>query len=141
MTVEIRHLRPGDEAVLTRIAEEVFDHPIDAETLARYLASPGHLLVVAIDDGLVVGQVAAIVHRHPDGRPTELYVDEVAVTPSHQRRGIARRMLDAALALGRDQGCREMWVGTEPDNVAARALYKSLEADDETFVMYVRKPA
>jgi ribosomal protein S18 acetylase RimI-like enzyme len=141
MTVEIRHLRPGDEAVLTRVAEEVFDHPIDPATLARYLASPGHLLVVAVEDGLVVGQVAAIVHHHPDGRPTELYVDEVAVTPARQRQGIARRMLDAMLALGREQGCREMWVGTEPDNVAARALYKSLEADDETFVMYVRKSA
>lgn len=141
MTVEIRHLRSGDETVLARVAEEVFDHPIDPATLARYLATPGHLLVVAVDGGLVVGQVAAIVHRHPDGRPTELYVDEVAVTPARQRQGIARRMLEAMLTLGREQGCREMWVGTEPDNAAARALYKSLKADDETFVMYVRKPA
>lgn len=141
MTVEIRHLKAGDEAILARIAEEVFDNPIDPATLARYLASPGHLLVVAVDDGLVVGQVAAVVHRHPDGRPTELYVDEVAVTPARQRQGIARRMLETMLALGRDQGCREMWVGTEPDNIAARALYKSLKADDETFVMYVRKLA
>lgn len=141
MTVEIRHLRPGDEAVLARVAEEVFDHPFDPATLARYLASPGHLLVVAIEDSLVVGQVAAIVHRHPDGRPTELYVDEVAVPPARQRQGIARRMLETMLALGREQGCLEMWVGTEPDNVAARALYKSLKADGETFVMYVRKPA
>ena len=80
-------------------------------------------------------------HRHPDGRPTELYVDEVAVTPARQRERIARRMLEAMLALGREQGCQEMWVGTEPDNVAARALYKSLAADGETFVMYVRRPA
>lgn len=141
MTVEIKHLRPGDEPILARIAEEVFDHPFDPETLGRYLESPGHLLVVAIDNGLVVGQVAAIVHRHPDGRPTELYVDEVAVTPARQRERIARRMLEAMLALGREQGCQEMWVGTEPDNVAARALYKSLAADGETFVMYVRRPA
>lgn len=93
--------------------------------------------MVAIADGQVVGQVAAVVHRHPDGRPTELYIDEVAVAPAQQRQGIARRMLDAMLALGKDLGCQEAWVGTEPDNVPARYLYESRSAPVEPFAMYV----
>jgi aminoglycoside 6'-N-acetyltransferase I len=137
MTVVIRRVLPGDEALLERIADDVFDHPVDVAVLSRFLAAPGHHLVVALADGEVVGQAAAMLHRHPDGRPVELYVDELGVAPSHRRQGIARRLLDELLALGRELGCREAWVGTEPHNVAATTLYGSLGADPEPFVMYV----
>ena len=137
MTVEICYVGPGDEDLFDRVALDVFDHPVERRQLTHYLASPGHHLMVAIADGQVVGQVAAVVHRHPDGRPTELYIDEVAVTPALQRQGIARRMLDAMLALGKDLGCQEAWVGTEPDNVPARYLYEARSAPVEPFAMYV----
>ena len=137
MTVEIRYVGPGDEDLFDRVAPDVFDHPVERRQLTYYLASPGHHLMVAIAGGEVVGQVAAVVHRHPDGRPTELYIDEVAVAPALQRQGIARRLLDAMLALGKDLGCQEAWVGTEPDHVPARYLYESRSAPAEPFAMYV----
>jgi aminoglycoside 6'-N-acetyltransferase I len=137
MTVVIRRVRPGDEPLFERIADDVFDHPVSEAVLSRFLAAPGHHLVVALADGEVVGQAAAMLHRHPDGRPVELYVDELGVAPSHRRQGIARRLLDELLAVGRELGCREAWVGTEADNVAATTLYASLGAEPEPFVMYV----
>ena len=135
MTVEIRRLAPGDEAILDRVAEEVFDEPIDPERRAAYLTAPGHYMFVAISDGEVVGQAAGVVYRHPD-KPSELFIDEVGVAPAFQRQGIARRLLEAMLALGKELGCAEAWVGTETDNIAARALYESLGAKAETFVLY-----
>jgi aminoglycoside 6'-N-acetyltransferase I len=137
MTVDIRHVRPADEHLFERIAAEVFDHAVDLANLARYLAMPGHLLVVAIADGQIVGQVAAVVHRHPDARPTELYIDEVAVTPALQRQGIATRMLEAMFALGLEHGCQEAWLGTERDNLPAQCLYERRSQPPEPFVMYV----
>ncbi len=137
MTVEIRYLGPGDEALFQRIAPDVFDNAVERTTLAHYLATPGHHLLVAVANGEIVGQVAAVVHRHPDLRPTELYIDEVAVTPALQRRGIANRLLEAAFALGRELGCVEAWVGTEPDNLPAKALYRRRSLPVEPFVMYV----
>jgi aminoglycoside 6'-N-acetyltransferase I len=95
-------------------------------------------MVVAVCGGEVVGQIAAIVHRHPD-KLTELYIDEVGVAPALHRQGIARRMLDTMLAIGRSLGCEEAWVGTEPDNVPARTLYESRGATAEPFMMYVYK--
>jgi ribosomal protein S18 acetylase RimI-like enzyme len=62
---------------------------------------------------------------------------EVGVTPALWRRGIARQMLDAMLALSKALGCEEAWVGTEPDNDPARALYESRGVTAEPFVMYV----
>jgi aminoglycoside 6'-N-acetyltransferase I len=107
--------------------------------LSAYLAAPNHLMVVALDAGLIVGQTAAVVHRHPD-KPTELYIDEVGVSPAWQRQGIARKMLDAMFEIGRRLGCEEAWVGTEPDNDPARRLYESRAETGEPaqdFVMYV----
>jgi ribosomal protein S18 acetylase RimI-like enzyme len=139
MTIEIRRLGLADVASFERVAEDVFDHAIDRAGLAAYLASPGHHFIAAFADGVMVGQLAAILHRHPDRRPTELYIDELGVAPSLQRQGIATRLLETAFALGRELGCAEAWVGTEPDNLPARMLYQSKSLPAEPFVMYVIK--
>ncbi|PSJ58671.1 GNAT family N-acetyltransferase [Kumtagia ephedrae] len=139
MPVEIRQVHPGDEALFERIAADVFDAPVRPGRLSAYLAGPGHIMIVALDDGVIVGQAAGVVHRHPD-KPTELYVDEVGVAPARQRQGIARRMLDELFAIGRSLGCEEAWVGTEPDNVPARRFYETRPETAEPaqdFVMYV----
>lgn len=136
MTVELKQLTADDAAVLGRVAVDVFDEPVDPKRLAAYLAEPNHFMIVAIADGEVVGQCAAVVHRHPD-KPTELYIDEVGVTPAFQRQGVARQMLDQMFALGKTLGCEEAWVGTEHDNVPARGLYASRGAMAEPFVMYL----
>lgn len=139
MNVIIRRLYPGDDALVMRIAEDVFDEPVRPDRLAAYLASPGHFMIVAFADGIVVGQCAAVIHRHPD-KVTELYIDEVGVSPAFQRQGIARKMLDAMFEIGREHGCEEAWAGTEPDNGSARALYETrgeAHGEAESFVMYV----
>jgi len=136
MEIAIRRIGRGDSGRFDRVADEVFDEAVDHRRLLAYLAEPGHLMVVALRGGEVIGQVAAVVHRHPD-KPTELYIDEVGVAPAFQRRGIARRMLAAMFAWGRELGCEEAWVGTEPDNLPARALYESGDAEAEPLLMYV----
>lgn len=136
MTIEIRRLTARDASLLERVADEVFDQPVDRERLTAYLAEPRHLMLVALADGIVVAQLAAVIHRHPD-KPTELYIDEVGVAPQFQRQSIARRMLEAAFSIGRELGCEEAWVGTEPDNLPARGLYEQQGAEAEPFVMYV----
>jgi aminoglycoside 6'-N-acetyltransferase I len=135
MIVEIRRIGPGDAAVLERVAEDVFDEDIDPARLTAYLAEPGHLMVLAVAGGEVVGQARGMVHRHPD-RSTELYIDNLGVTPARRREGVATRLLDELGAWGREQGCEEAWVGTEVDNEPARALYAGRGSEAETFVMY-----
>ena len=134
MTADIVRLTPANTALLARVADEVFDDEIVPARVAAFLAESGHLMLLAVDDGLVVGQLAAIVHRHPD-QATELYLDNLGVAPSHQRQGIARRLMEAMLDLGRSLGCEEAWVGTEVDNEPARGLYARY-AEGGTFALY-----
>jgi ribosomal protein S18 acetylase RimI-like enzyme len=133
--VTIKRVAASDAGLFNRIAVDVFDEPIVPARLAAYLATPGHLMIVAIKDDEVVGQTAAVVHRHPD-KASELYIDEVGVTPALHRQGIARRMLAEMLVWGKELGCGESWVGTETDNVPARGLYEGFGAHAQLFVMY-----
>ena len=133
--IEIRELTPETAALLDNVAEDVFDAPIHTQRLAQYIAADGHLMLLALDGDVVVGQIAAILHFHPD-EPAEIYIDNLGVSPAWQRRGIARRLIAAMLEKGREHGCGEAWVGTEADNDAANALYGAW-GKGEPFLLYL----
>jgi aminoglycoside 6'-N-acetyltransferase I len=125
MAFTLRRMGPGDEAIFEAIAPGVFDERIDPGRMHAYLRAPGHLLVLALEGAAVVGQCAAVVHRHPD-KPDELYIDEVGTASSHLRRGIATAMMREMFAWGRELGCVDAWLGTELDNVEANGLYEKI---------------
>ena len=135
MPIELRLLGPDDAHVLDHVAEDVFDHPVDPRWTRAFLTDTRHHMVVALDDGCVVGMISAVDYVHPDKAP-QLWINEVGVAPSHQRHGIGRRLLDAMLEHGRALGCTEAWLGTEETNVAARRLYESTGAEPEPFLLY-----
>ena len=137
MTIEIHILQAGDASVLDQVADDVFDCPVDPVWSAEFLADPRHHLVVAIDDGIVVGMASGVHYVHPD-KPPQLFINEIGVASSHQGRGIGRRMLDALLERGRALGCSEAWVLTDESNSIARKLYAGAggEIDSEPAIMY-----
>jgi ribosomal protein S18 acetylase RimI-like enzyme len=135
MPVEIRLLGAEDGEVLQCVALGVFDGPVQPRWTRDFLADARHHLIVAREDGVVVGMVSAVHYVHPDKAP-QLWINEIGVAPSHQRRGIGRRLLDAMLAHGRALGCTEAWLGTEVANVAARRLYESAGGTAEVFTLY-----
>jgi aminoglycoside 6'-N-acetyltransferase I len=133
----VRLLSPADAALLASADPELFDRPLHARWSAEFLGDPRHHIVVALVEDRVVGSATAVHHVHPDQAPT-LYIVEVAVAHSQQRRGIARAMIDTLLAHGNTLGCATAWVGTESDNAAARALYTAAGGtlDADAFVTY-----
>ena len=133
----VRLLNPGDADVLANVAPGVFDHAVDPKWTSAFFADPRHHLAVALDGATVVGMASAVHYVHPDKAPM-LWVNEVGVAPTHRRKGLGKRLLEALLEHGQKLGCTEAWLGTEPSNVAARALYASAgwEEEDEPFVLY-----
>jgi aminoglycoside 6'-N-acetyltransferase I len=118
----LRKLSAGDCAILLNPADDLFDHAIRPQLVAEFLNDPRHHLVAAIEDGKVVGFVSAVHYVHPD-KPTELWINEVAVAPTHRERGIGRQMLEAMLAHARTLGCGCAWVLTDRTNAPAMRLY------------------
>jgi GNAT superfamily N-acetyltransferase len=135
VTIDIAVLRAHDTGVLERVAPDVFDGPIDARLAAEFLEDTRHHIAVAIDAGIVVGFASAVHYVHPD-KPAELWINEVGVAPSHQRRGLGTRLLGALVAVGREHSCREAWVLTDFDNEAAHRLYGAVGGRPSEHVMF-----
>ena len=137
--IEVRLLTGADSSVLRRVAAGVFDNPVDPAQTREFLADPRHHICVAIEDGEVVGFASAVHYVHPD-KPPELWINEVGVAPSHQRRSFAKAILQRLQALGRELGCTEAWVLTDDVNVPARALYASVGGAERGGVVMVTFP-
>ena len=128
MAIEFRKLGAGDDTVLDRVADGVFDNAVQPALAREFLDDARHHLVVALDDGIVVGFVSGVHYVHPD-KPTELWINEVAVAPTHLRRGLAQTLLRLLLDTARTLGCSQAWVLTDRDNTAAMRLYASVNGD------------
>lgn len=124
MPVEIVRIDANNAALLDNVGD-VFDEPIEPNRVAAYVRKPDHIMLVAVSEGVVVGQCLSVIHRHPD-KPTELYLDDLAVADSLKRRGVATKLIRQTIKIGKEHGCKEIWVLTEPDNVEANGLYKAL---------------
>jgi ribosomal protein S18 acetylase RimI-like enzyme len=135
MAIDVRVLTPGEDHVLQHVARDVFDHPVDRELSRAFLDDPRHHIAVALDADTVVGMASALDYIHPD-KQVELWINEVGVAPAYRRAGIATRLIHALFAVGRDLGCREVWVLTEHDNEAARGLYAKAGGQAASVVMY-----
>lgn len=134
--LEIRMPGSDERGLLDDVAPDVFDHPVDPSWAAEFLADARHHLAVALEGERVVGMASAVHYLHPDKAP-ELWINEIAVTPSLQGRGVGKALLSALLARGRALGCTEAWVLTDEVNAAARRLYASAGGVEEERPVYV----
>lgn len=125
--IEIRALGPDDIAVLDDVRHDTFDGAIIPTQARAFLASDLHHIVVALDGGQVIGMASAVTMLHPDKAPM-VFISEVGVNDDYLRRGIGKRLTRALIDLVQADGERDIWLATEDDNVAARALYNSLGA-------------
>jgi len=125
--IQLKILGAGDAQVLENVRPDTFDNPIIAEQARAFLASDLHEMVVALDGDQVIGMASSVTMLHPDKQPM-VFVNEVGVHDDYLRRGIGTRLTRALLDLVQADGERDIWLATENDNVAARALYNKLGA-------------
>lgn len=130
-----RILAPDDLALLIGAAPGLFDQPVDPVQARAFLADPRHRIAVVTEGDAILAFASGTVLLHPDKAPS-LLVNEVGTHDQYRRRGHARAALAALFAEARAMGCQGIWLGTEADNTAARALYRSLDGDEVPFIGY-----
>jgi GNAT superfamily N-acetyltransferase len=123
--MEIRVLEPGDADVLATMGSDVFDSAVDWRATDEFLSDARHHIVVAIDDGAVVGFASAVHYVHPDKPSPELWINEVGVASTHRGRGVGKAILEKLFGQARGLGCIEAWVLTDRANQGAMRLYAS----------------
>lgn len=122
MAIEIKHLKPGDEA-LVEDAGGLFDDLPRPDAVRKFLAEPTHHLLIAYADGQAVGFVSGVELTHPD-KGTEMFLYELAVDRDHHQQGIGTALVTALRELAQENGCYDMWVLTDDGNEPALKTYK-----------------
>lgn len=132
----IRPFRLGDYAAITRIWQATGLEETESETfdaLAKQLAWDSELVMVAEQDGEVVGVVVGTI----DG--THAYFYRLAVDPSHQGRGIGRKLVEAIENRFRQRGVNRVLIMVNQDNEKALPFYHSLGYQLQKYVTLSKK--
>jgi GNAT superfamily N-acetyltransferase len=137
--LEIRSANEGDVAAMTALlAANGFDHPTNALLVRERfhaLLEAGDEILVAVFGSVVIGMVTLhrtpFLHRKPDGRIVSLVVAE-----AHRGRGVGARLVAAAEATLRAQGCGRVEVTSGDRRDRAHAFYvrAGYRAESKRFV-------
>ena len=132
MTISISRAGPADLDALAALFDayrqfygQASDIALARQWLRERLRFGESTVLVARRDGAMVGFVQlypmfSSVRTAKTWIRNDLYVDAGA-----RRRGVARRLLDAAAAFAREDGAAGISLETTQDNAAARALYRA----------------
>lgn len=108
------------------------------ELLKEFLEA-GNILLLAKDGDKIAGAVIAHKLLHPAGE-SSLYVHELDTHPDYRRQGVATMLINKCKELAKEMNLTEVWLGTETDNDAANAFYKTLDPYEiEPSVIYAYK--
>jgi aminoglycoside 3-N-acetyltransferase I len=138
----IVRLRPGDEVLAHRLftlMDEVFEHDgagLSDGYVAELLARRDFWAVAAIVQEEVVGGLTA--HELPMTRDErrELFLYDLAVLPTFQRRGVASRLVRAVVAEAATAGIGVVFVPADDEDTHALAFYESLGGRPAPVTMY-----
>jgi aminoglycoside 3-N-acetyltransferase I len=129
--VRVRRLRPGEEAVVLA-ARSLFDHPPLRSAVRTYLGDRANVVFLAEENGRAVGFLRGTALRQVDTRRRQMFLYEIAVARSSRRQGIGRRLIEALVVYCKSHGLQEIFVFTNPRNLAAVRLYRSTGGGTET---------
>lgn len=134
--IEIRHLSPADSSLfrgMMALFGDVFDEtdtygskPPGATYVAELLASGTFIALVAVDDGAVVGGLAAYVLRKFEQERSEIYIYDLAVAQDHRRQGIATALIRELQRIAPAYGAYVIFVQADYGDAPAIALYTKL---------------
>lgn len=98
--------------------------PINVEVLREVCDNPNHYVqIVARDDGQIVGSATLSVLIKALSGERVAYLEEFAVSPQTQGKGVGGKIWDEMLAWCRDNELPKMEFTSKPSRVAAQNFY------------------
>ena len=153
-TYQIRHAIDSDREQWESLWQaylEFYRSSLAAEVtdlLWQRIHDPAHEIqcrVAAAGDGKLAGLVHFFPHAHSWYAARVCYLNDLFVRPDIRGGGIGKRLIEAVLVEGRQQGWAEIYWHTQGDNKVARGLYDKITGGTDGFVNYCialsRQPA
>jgi GNAT superfamily N-acetyltransferase len=115
-------VRRADKELAEGIAREY------GEVAARHLHFDDGFTLVAVDGDRVVGFVGLAWRKLPEPLPdvAECFIDIIQVAADHRRRGIARRMIEAAEERASAAGAAQIRAWSSDDKTEAIPMWRAL---------------
>lgn len=138
---EIRQLTPADlptmHAMLDMFGEAFEDVEAygrarpDAAYLGRLLGGEHFIALAALEDGAVVGGLAAYELPKFEQARSEVYIYDLAVAEAHRRQGIATALIERLKFIAAARGAYVIFVQADYVDPPAIALYTKLGTREE----------
>lgn len=119
-TFYVRPMVEGDLDAVMAIEAASYSTPWNGEHFRDELAARFSWPLVAVENGSVIGFVCLM------SLFEEAQILNVAVSPSHRGRGVARMLLEQAFRLALEKGAETMALEVRASNSAAISLYEQL---------------
>jgi GNAT superfamily N-acetyltransferase len=131
----IREATVEDVGELARLYRQLSDdsaeNPVDEQALARVFARtrdyPGYRVLLAVDEGRVVGSFVLVILEMLGWRcAPEALVEDVVVERKARGRGIGRRMMAFAMNEAALTGCYKLVLSSNLERTGAHSFYERL---------------
>jgi aminoglycoside 3-N-acetyltransferase I len=143
MTITIKQLKPEDVVEfigMLRLFEDGFemkDHQIPGEGyLSKLLSRKDFIVFIAVHKTAVVGGLTAHVLPSYYFQSSEVYIYDLAVKTTYQRKGIGRKLIQALTAYCRLRNYKEFFVQADEPDTHALEFYRSTGGRAEKVVHF-----
>lgn len=148
LSIHVRSATPADAESWLAMRHALWPDGSEAEHRAEieeYFAGranePQEVLLAEDDAGRPLGLAELSLRAYAEDCTTSpvAYLEGWYVAPDARRRGVGRRLIEAAEDWGRRQGCRELASDTTPDNTISAAAHRAAGFEDAGLVRCFRK--
>lgn len=98
--------------------------PLDAAALRDIVSSPAVIVLLARNEGAIVGTTSLVVFRIPTG--VRAWIEDVIVDSAAGHQGIGKALVREAVDRAQKLGARSVDLTTRPSRVAAGNLYEKV---------------
>jgi GNAT superfamily N-acetyltransferase len=144
--IKYRPAEPPDLAQVISLLGEIMEchgvaPPESASLTARVstiLTAADHLLLVAEDEGTLIGMCALIFSLSTWSASPVCELQDVLVTQGHRRADVGRGLVQSAEEIARARDCSRLFLLAESWNLEAHAFYRNLGLAEKTCLYFER---
>jgi ribosomal protein S18 acetylase RimI-like enzyme len=129
VTIEVEVVTSASTEVVSALARLVPQlsssaPPVSERDVAEIVATTATTLLVARDEGAIVGTLTLVLFRIPGG--PRAWIEDVITDEAARGRGVGEALTRAAIELAQKEGARSVDLTSRPSREAANRLYRRL---------------
>ncbi len=151
MSYTIRFAKAGDEAVIAKLLEQIFNQhakgrpdlfgggksKYSAEDVLKLFDNKNAPIFVAVDEyDCVIGYAFCVIKEfNSPAHYKTLYLDDLNVDASARRQGVATALVNACRAYGKENGCYNLTLNVWAFNKGALRFYEKNGFTPQRFIL------